>query len=379
VVTVSFGVCVSALVWKTGRVQGGGNFKRARAGELLDMARDDLVESVRGANRRAWLTSPFLSASVAGLIAEAGNFSKAADLRFITALGADPVRRGVLSVKGLESLLEAGFVLRSVPNLHAKAAIIDSDWGLAGSGNLTVSGLGGSGGGNVELGVVLSRPQVTAAARYFKGWWSLAEPILKSDLTHYRRWSPKRGAGTAKKDRGPVYGMPIPTRPGRELSRLKAERTSRHPDRGYWLKMLYYDGRDLSRWWEEMTWVSDVHTRRKRDRKPLGRPTYRVGDLLVLYLVGEACPAIAEVTKEAEFDPERVRRESNRSDADRWGWVTEVRVIHKNPGGLDGAPNLDWLQINPSSVRQHGHIRISAAAYAHALSAIEVNSKSGRR
>ena len=365
-------------MWKTDRVGVGGVFKRARAGVLLDIARDDLVESVRRAERRTWLTSPFLSTSVAELVAEAAIFSGVADLRFITALGADPVRRGVLSVKGLESLQKAGFDLRSVPNLHAKAAVVDNDWGLAGSGNLTVSGLGGSERGNVELGIVLTVAQVAVAARYFKGWWKLAEPILVGDLAYYRRWSPKRGIGAAKKDRGPVHGTPIPLPPGREFSRLKAERTPRHPDRGYWLKMLYYDGRDLSRWWEEMTWVSDVHTRRKRDGEPLGRPTYRVGDLLVLYLVGEVCPAIAEVTRKAEFEPKRVRRESSRSDADRWGWVTEVRIIHKNASGLDGAPDLDRLQIAPSSVRQHGHIRISAAAYARALRGIEANSESHR-
>lgn len=357
---------------------GGGEFERAQAGVLLDVARDDLVESVRHATRRVWLSSPFLSKSVAELIAEAATFSDASDLRFITALGADPVRRGVLSIKGLESLQEARFDLRSVPNLHAKAAVVDNDWGLAGSGNLTVSGLGGSDRGNVELGVVLTVAQVSVAARYLRDWWKLAEPILPGDLTHYRRWSPKRGTGAAKKDRGPVHGTPIPLSPGRELSRLKAERAPRHPDRGYWLKMLYYDGRDLSRWWEEMTWVSDVHTRRKHDGKPLGRPTYRIGDLLVLYLVGEACPAIAEVTRKAEFEPKRVRRESSRSDADRWGWVTEVRVIHKNASGLDGAPDLESLKIAPSSVRQHGHIRISAAAYARALRGIEANSESRR-
>jgi hypothetical protein len=135
--------------------------------------------------------------------------------------------------------------------------------------------------------------------------------------------------------------------------------------------MLYYDERDLDRWWEKMTWVSDVHRLRKGDGEPLLRPTYRVGDLLVLYLVGQACPAIAEVRREAIFDPARVERDSNRSDSNRWGWLTEVRVIHKTATGLDGAPDLDQLQVSPSSVRQHGHIRISAAAYARAVTAIE--------
>lgn len=346
-------------------------FKRARAGSLLDIARDDLIESIRSARRRVWLTSPFLSKAVAKLIAEAAHFSRADDLRFITALGADPVRRGVLSVSGLEALHGVGFELRSVPNLHAKTAVVDDGWGLAGSGNLTVSGLGIRGQGNVELGVVLSRSQVSAAARHFRGWWTLAEPIGEDNLADYGRWASGRGSGQASaKDRGPVHGTPISAPPGRELSRLWAERKPRQSDRGYWLKMLYYDERDLDRWWEEMEWVSDVHRLRNGDGEPLLRPSYRVGDLLVLYLVGRACPAIAEVKKTPVFDPARVERDSNRSDANRWGWLTEIRVIHKTAAGLEGAPDLDLLGVNPSSVRQHGHIRISSDVYARALKAI---------
>jgi PLD-like domain len=350
----------------------GSGFKRARAGALLDIARDDLIESVRRARRRSWLTSPFLSNAVAKLIAEAAKFSGARDLRFITALGADPVRRGVLSVRGLETLRVAGFELRSVPNLHAKTAVIDDSWGLAGSGNLTASGLGTQNGGNVELGVVLSRSQVSTAARHFSAWWTSAKPILEDDIADYWRWAPKRVSGQASvRDRGPVHGTPILASAGRELSRLRAEQASRNPDRGYWLKMLYYDERDLDRWWEKMTWVSDVHRLRDRDGEPLLRPSYRIGDLLVLYLVGHACPAIAEVKKKSVFDPARVERGSNRSDANRWGWLTEVRVIHKTDTGLEGAPELDLLGVDPSSVRQHGHIRISSNVYARALRALD--------
>lgn len=357
----------------------GGGFRRARAGSLVDIARDDLIESVRRARRRAWLTSPFLSRSVAELVASAAEFSPARDLRLITALGADAVKRGVLSVAGLELLRAAGFELRSIPNLHAKATVIDDDWGLAGSGNLTASGLGAKAGGNVELGVVLTRPQVAAATRHFKDWWESAEPILDADLVHYGRWTPKRGSPQAAgREPGQVHGKPIPIGDGRELSRLRAERSPRDPDRRYWLKMLYYDERDLDRWWEEMTWVSDVHRRRKSDNEPLLRPTYKKRDLLVLYLVGAACPAIAEVKKEPEFNPRRVARESSRSDAKRWGWLTEVRVIHKNPTGLEGAPDLDRLRIKPSSVRQHGHIEISPQAYARALRAIDPNAPEKR-
>lgn len=345
-----------------------GTFKRTKAGLLLDVARDDVIESVRRARQRTWLTSPFLSASIAELIADAATFSGASDLRLITALGDDAVRRGVLSVKGLEVLHAAGFELRSVPNLHAKAAVVDEDWGLAGSGNLTVSGLGAQANGNVELGVVLDRKQVSSAARHFKNWWKSATPIRGKDLARYRRWEPRQATkGQSGRNHGSVHGSPIPLPPGRELERFEAENYPRRSDRGYWLKMLYYDERDLDRWWEEMTWVSDVHRRRKSDDEPLLCPSYQAGDLLVLYLVGQGCPAIAEVKTEPKFDPDRVQRQANRSDARRWGWLTEVRIVHRHKTGLDDAPTLQDLGISPGSVRQHGHIRISAEAYARAL------------
>jgi hypothetical protein len=351
-----------------------GEFERAPPGSLLEVALDDLIESVRRAKRRAWLASPYLSTSAARLVASAARYTSADDLRLVTALAGGPVKRGVLSVKGLELLREAGFQLRSVPNLHAKTAVVDGDWGLAGSGNLTAAGLGFTGTGNVELGVVLTRRQVATAGDRFEGWWNAATPILEEDLALYARLAPKlANARAAARERGPVHGEPIPVGRGRELSRLDDERVPRRPGRRYWLKMLYHDERDLDRWWEEMTWVSDVHRRRKSDHEPLLRPSYEVGDLLVLYLVGEGCPAIAEVSGKPDFDPKRVARESNRNDAKRWGWLTEVVVIHRTATGLTGAPDLNDLRIKPSSVRQHGHIEISAKTYARALAAIESN------
>ncbi|HEX3609044.1 MAG TPA: hypothetical protein VHU14_05165 [Solirubrobacterales bacterium] len=209
--------------------------------------------------------------------------------------------------------------------------------------------------------MVLDRKQVSSAARHFKNWWELATPILVKDLARYRRLEPKRAAtGQSGRSHGSVHGSPILLPPGRELERFEAENYPRRSDRGYWLKMLNYDDRDLDRWWEEMTWVSDVHRLRKSDDKPLLCPSYRVGDLLVLYLVGQGCPAIAEVETEPKFKPDRVQRQANRFDAKRWGWLTEVRVVHRHETGLDDAPTLDDLGISPGSVRQHGHIRISA-------------------
>lgn len=60
--------------------------------------------------------------------------------------------------------------------------------------------------------------------------------------------------------------------------------------------------------WESIEWVADPHFMRKGEPKYL--PSYRVGDLLVVYLSGrDRCPAIVEVTAIAAFDPERVGAE----------------------------------------------------------------------
>jgi hypothetical protein len=52
------------------------------------------------------------------------------------------VRTGVLDPKGLRDLTKAGFAVATIPNLHAKVALVDGGWGLVGSGNLTEAGLG---------------------------------------------------------------------------------------------------------------------------------------------------------------------------------------------------------------------------------------------
>jgi phosphatidylserine/phosphatidylglycerophosphate/cardiolipin synthase-like enzyme len=113
------------------------------AGELLTYARTELLARIRGAEQRVWLASPFLSRPVAEEIAAAAGESAAGDRRLLTALVAASVQTRVLDPGALELLLDSGFELCSVPNLHAKLSLIEAGWGLVGSGNLTNAGLGG--------------------------------------------------------------------------------------------------------------------------------------------------------------------------------------------------------------------------------------------
>lgn len=98
------------------------------AGKLLTYARPELLARIRGAEQRVWLASPFLSRPVAEEIAVAAGESAAGDRRLLTALVAASVQTRVLDPGALELLLDSGFELCGVPNLHAKLSLIDTDW-----------------------------------------------------------------------------------------------------------------------------------------------------------------------------------------------------------------------------------------------------------
>jgi len=134
---------------------------------------------------------------------------------------------------------------------------------------------------------------------------------------------------------------------------------------------MVYDRRERRgpEWWESHEWVSDRHLLRDGER-PILRPSYQEGDLLVLYVVGRGCPAIVEVTRVAEFEPERVRDDPDAQpdDWERWGWVTEVKCLHSVP--LDEAPRLHEINVASSSVKRHGHIQLSPEQLALARAAL---------
>src|SRR5206468_11120384 len=99
------------------------------AGELVTYARTELLARIRVARHRVWLASPFLSKPVADQLVTAVEESSAGERRLLTALVASSVQARVLDPDGLETLLDAGFEICSVPNLHAKVSLIDSSWG----------------------------------------------------------------------------------------------------------------------------------------------------------------------------------------------------------------------------------------------------------
>lgn len=333
------------------------------AGRLLGVGLDDLAAALRGARSSVAIATPFMSHPVAALLVRAADEGRAQDRRLLTALNVAAVEGGYLDPDGIEEFHTAGFEIRSLRNLHAKVVLTDRRWGLVGSGNLTVRG---SNGGNAELGVVLSPRQAATAQRsFFEKWWKAADPIdLKYLRSLRRRRRPRSPECRQRQGRGGFFDAGV---------RRELESFARDPSRGgYWLKIMYgTPERARTTHWRHPTWVSDRHTIRASDGEPLGRPSYRVGDHLVIYLSREgrrACPAIVRVTERPVFDLARVRREGALGDDERWGWLTEVDGVAATP--LARAPTLADIGVRSQSVRQHGHIKLSHTQYRRAMRAI---------
>jgi phosphatidylserine/phosphatidylglycerophosphate/cardiolipin synthase-like enzyme len=166
-------------------------------------------------------------------------------------LVAGSVQTRVLDPGALETLLDTSFEICSMPNLHAKVSLIDTSWGLVGSGNLTNSGLGSEGRSNVELGVVLDAGQIATAGELFAGWWEGADPIGAGVLAEYAAL-PRLKCSPGQ----PVsYGAPIGIGLPQGLKDILTEDELTARGRGYWVK-ANYQRHDDQTWWKR-GWISD--------------------------------------------------------------------------------------------------------------------------
>jgi hypothetical protein len=335
----------------------------AGTGSLLGVGLDDMVYALRRARKSVSIATPFLSRQVAALLVREsyGAYRR----RLLIALNEAAVAGGYLDPRGVQEFIEAGFEVRSLRNLHAKVVLSDERWGLVGSGNLTVAG---SNGGNAELGVVLGPSQArTAQRRHFDQWWKAAEALDERYLhSLQRRRRPALPERQQRAGRGGIFAID----PGTELAAFIGD-----PSRGsYWLKIMHHrpERAKLASWRGDF-WISDVHRLRPSDGEPLLKPSYKVGDRLVIYLSREgrrACPAIVRVTRTPRYEPARVRREGWPDDYKKWSWVTEV--VGERAVALDRGPTLADLDVSSASVRQHSRIRLSHAQFQRALAKIPI-------
>ncbi len=93
------------------------------------------------------------------------------------------LKQGFVSAVAAKALRDSGFQICSLQGLHAKLVVVGS-WAYVGSANLTERGLGG--GGNHELGVVLSNADAEKACTFFNIWAKAAQPVKDLDV---ERWA----------------------------------------------------------------------------------------------------------------------------------------------------------------------------------------------
>jgi len=321
-----------------------------KQGQLIPFARDRLMEKIASAEKRIWLASPFLSFPVAKQIAEAANKSTAQDRKLLTALDERSVAVGVLDPRALEQLHNAKFQIRDIENLHAKVSLIGPGWGLVGSGNLTGKGLGDEeGGGNHELGAILTAKQIHEASGFFVGWWKKAREVSADEIAEYKlvprvkfdRKKPKRGKSR------PV--LPV-TNVARLQQLLDEELDGR---RRYWVDANYHNPKAQT-WWHQ-GWIS-------------GQPevAYSEGDMIVIYLGGKnrgpkSCPAIVRATTDTNTDEAWVAAHREiAKDAERWPNYTLTEVLGEVP--ITYGVALELIKRTGESLRR-GYLEITRVEF----------------
>lgn len=323
------------------------------AGRLLAFARDELLAAVEDADEQIRIASPFLTVGIADRIAAAAADSSAGEKRLLTALVPGSVQAGVLDPQGLQRLQECGFSIASISNLHAKVSLVDSNWGLVGSGNLTNAGLASTDRSNVELGVVLSRAQIVEAAALFEEWWSRAERVSSEALEQFAALPRFDRHGTDD------FGPPIDLGQIEELAQILAEDEPTAQSRGYWIKSNYHRV-DEEAWWHR-GWISDWR-----------QASYAVGDLIVLYLSAKdggpaVCPAVVRVVKPSRHDPDWVASHRDPEAAEQWPFVTETSLVADVP--IRQGVQLSALDISPQAL-QGGYRRIDRRTFETAAMAM---------
>lgn len=307
------------------------------SGTLVEDARELLLERIASASQRVWLASPFLSAPIANRIADSVSQAGARNLRLLTAVDPRSIQSRFLSPDGLSTLLDAGFEIRSIANLHAKVTIVDETWALVGSGNLTESGLGHPGGGNVELGVVLDPEQAKAANAIVEEWWAEASQVSAETIAEYAQLP------LIPQSPLPRFGPTLPVPDLGLLKAILAEDPTSASERGYWIDPNYHAPENEA-WWER-GWISGPK-----------QAAYARGDLIFIYLGSKnegpsLCPAVVRARSVPRHDPEFVTKERDYEAAERWPWVTDVSVIAQVPP-CSGAP-LEAADKTYLSVQGH--------------------------
>ncbi|MGW0249878.1 phospholipase D family protein [Nocardia goodfellowii] len=303
--------------------------------------------ALASAKRDVFLASPYLTIDLASRLAERA--SSKVKWRFITCLNPVATANGYLSIEGLQRLLDAGVQIGHHPRLHAKAYIVDEDFGLVGSANLTGVGLGTHTTSNAELSVLLDGEAIQETRRILVSWWT--DDLVDSDRLA------QLAAEAADLPKAVRYvptnlGKAAPT--GRDVEQLLAD--ARDPERTLWVKAQHHD--PYLDGWREHGWFSSS----KR-----GKPGFRQGDLVLIYSKeAHGCYAVVEIADEPTFDPDYVAARSDLPDdtGERWPWVntTLPRLV---PAELE-VVTYQEIGFSPQGL-QGGHKRLTLSEFAMAV------------
>ncbi|WXU00150.1 MAG: hypothetical protein Ctma_0861 [Catillopecten margaritatus gill symbiont] len=107
-----------------------------------------LIDLVKSANERIYLSSPFIKETVVDLIVD--NKNDGIDCKLLTKFTLPNMNGSGLDLSAVQKLKDNGFSLKSIGNLHAKIFIFDNQ-AIITSANLTNGGLHR----NLEYGVLL--------------------------------------------------------------------------------------------------------------------------------------------------------------------------------------------------------------------------------
>jgi PLD-like domain len=155
----------------------------------VHFAEEDLrvtLEELLGSRRRPsriYLAAPFLGRTFGGWIASLAKSHRAADKRVIVCWEKAMLEHGLVSAVAAKALLDSGFQIYGLQGLHGKLVVVGS-WAYVGSANLTERGLGG---GNHELGVVLSNGDAETACTFFSNWAKAAQPVKDLEVERWAR------------------------------------------------------------------------------------------------------------------------------------------------------------------------------------------------
>ncbi|HEX8346037.1 MAG TPA: hypothetical protein VF657_15050 [Actinoplanes sp.] len=161
---------------------------------------------------------------------------------------------------------------------------VDDKIGFAGSANLTSAGLGAATHPNLEITVPLSSTQLVQASAVLADWWELATPVTTAMVDECQAEAaqvPVRFSRSA-----------MPTGTSSDDVEIADALLASNSEAQVWIKAMdAYHGDD---------WINSS----KR-----GRPSFRLGDLLVIYVKGTgACFAVVRVSGDTRNDPDSSSR-----------------------------------------------------------------------